>query len=53
MSDNRKPLQQFRAPRYWPAWIGMGALRIVCLLPHRVALCAPIPDTMKSKSFLT
>ncbi len=38
MSDNRKPLQQFRAPRYWPAWIGMGALRIVCLLPHRVAL---------------
>jgi KDO2-lipid IV(A) lauroyltransferase len=38
MSDNRKPLLQFRAPRYWPAWIGMGALRIVCLLPHRVAL---------------
>ena len=37
MSD-RKPLSSYRAPRYWPVWIGMGLLRIVCLLPHRVAL---------------
>ncbi len=37
MSD-RKPLSSYRAPRYWPMWIGMGLLRIVCLLPHRAAL---------------
>lgn len=37
MSD-RKPLSSYRAPRYWPVWIGMGVLRIVCLLPHRAAL---------------
>ncbi|MDJ0710294.1 MAG: lipid A biosynthesis acyltransferase [Woeseiaceae bacterium] len=37
MSD-RKPLSSYRAPRYWPVWIGMGLLRIVCLLPHRLAL---------------
>ena len=37
MSD-RKPLSSYRAPRYWPAWIGMALLRLVCLLPHRAAL---------------
>lgn len=37
MSD-RQPLSSYRAPRYWPVWIGMGALRLVCLLPHRAAL---------------
>lgn len=37
MSD-RKPLSSYRAPRYWPVWIGMGLLRIVCLLPHRATL---------------
>ena len=37
MSD-RKPLSSYRAPRYWPVWLGMGLLRIVCLLPHRAAL---------------
>ncbi len=37
MSD-RKPLSSYRAPRYWPVWIGMGLLRVVCMLPHRVAL---------------
>ncbi len=36
--SERKPLSSYRAPRYWPVWIGMGLLRIVCLLPHRVAL---------------
>ena len=37
MSD-RKPLSSYRAPRYWPVWLGMGLLRIICLLPHRLAL---------------
>ncbi len=37
MSD-RKPLSSYWAPRYWPVWIGMGLLRVVCLLPHRAAL---------------
>lgn len=38
MSDDRKPLHRYRAPRYWPTWLGMAALRLVCLLPHRPAL---------------
>lgn len=38
MSGDRKPLSSYNAPRYWPVWIGMGLLRLVCLLPHRVAL---------------
>jgi len=37
MSD-RKPLSTYWAPRYWPVWVGMGLLRLVCLLPHRAAL---------------
>ncbi len=37
MSD-RKPLSSYWAPRYWPVWLGMGLLRLVCLLPHRMAL---------------
>jgi len=37
MSD-RKPLYRFWTPRYWPAWLGMAVLRVVCLLPHRAAL---------------
>ena len=37
MSD-RRPLSSYWAPRYWPVWFGMGLLRLVCLLPHRVAL---------------
>ena len=37
MSD-RKPLSSYRAPRYWPVWIGMAVLRLICLLPHRAAL---------------
>jgi len=39
MSD-RKPLSAYRGPRTWPVWIGLGLLRLVCLLPHRVALAA-------------
>lgn len=38
MSGDRKPLSSYRAPRYWPIWLGMGLLRLVCLLPHRMAL---------------
>lgn len=38
MSAERKPLSSFRGPRYWPVWLGMGLLRLVCLLPHRAAL---------------
>ena len=37
MSD-RKPLSSYWTPRYWPIWIGMGLLRLICLLPHRAAL---------------
>lgn len=38
MSGDRKPLSSYWTPRYWPIWIGIGLLRLVCLLPHRVAL---------------
>lgn len=30
----RKPLHAFVAPRYWPTWLGLGLLRLVCALPH-------------------
>jgi KDO2-lipid IV(A) lauroyltransferase len=40
MSGDRKPLSSYRAPRYWPVWFAMGLLRVVCLLPHRMALAA-------------
>ena len=36
--SHRKPLSSYWQPRYWPVWIGMGILRLVCLLPHRAAL---------------
>ena len=38
MSSDRKPLSGYRAPRYWPVWFGIGLLRLVCLLPHRIGL---------------
>ena len=31
----RKPLSHFRAPKYWPTWIGLGLLRLSCFLPYR------------------
>ena len=31
----RRPLYHYRAPRYWPTWIGLGLLRLSCLLPVR------------------
>ncbi|HEX5765131.1 MAG TPA: LpxL/LpxP family Kdo(2)-lipid IV(A) lauroyl/palmitoleoyl acyltransferase [Woeseiaceae bacterium] len=36
--SERKPLSHFRAPRYWPTWLGLGLLRLVCLLPYRMQL---------------
>lgn len=38
MSEERKPLSAYKAPRYWPVWFGMGVLWLICKLPHRVAL---------------
>jgi len=37
-SDDRRPLHSFWAPIYWPAWLALGFLRLVCLLPHRTRL---------------
>jgi KDO2-lipid IV(A) lauroyltransferase len=34
----RKSLHSYWAPKYWPTWIGLGFLRLICLLPHRAAL---------------
>lgn len=34
----RKPLHHFWQPRHWPAWLGLGLLRLSCLLPYRVQL---------------
>jgi KDO2-lipid IV(A) lauroyltransferase len=38
MTGERKPLSSYWSPRYWLVWLGMGLLRLICLLPHRVAL---------------
>lgn len=38
MPQARKPLYRYAAPRHWPVWIGLGLLRVVCLLPHRMSL---------------
>ena len=38
MASERKPLSSYWQPRYWPTWLGMGVLRLICLLPHRGAL---------------
>ncbi len=29
----RRPLYHFWTPKYWPTWIGLGLLRLSCLLP--------------------
>ena len=38
MTQDRKPLSAYKAPRYWPVWFGMGLLWLICKLPHRAAL---------------
>ena len=36
--STRKPLSSYRSPGTWPVWLGMGLLRLACLLPHAAAL---------------
>ena len=38
MTAERKPLFSYWTPRHWPVWVGVGLLRLACLLPHRLAL---------------
>ncbi len=38
MSRDRRKISTYIAPRYWLIWLGMGVLRLICLLPHRVSL---------------
>lgn len=38
MAKERKPLYHYWTPQYWPTWLGLGLLRMLCLLPHSVAL---------------
>jgi len=38
VTDERNPIHQYVHPRYWPIWLGLGVLRLICLLPHRWAL---------------
>lgn len=38
MSTERKSLHAYRAPKYWLAWLALGLLRLICLLPHRASL---------------
>lgn len=32
------PWQRFLHPRFWPTWLGLAILRLLCLLPYRVQL---------------
>lgn len=34
----RRPLSHYWTPRYWPLWLGLGLLRLICLLPVRVQI---------------
>ncbi|MEO1575001.1 MAG: hypothetical protein AAFU65_08580, partial [Pseudomonadota bacterium] len=36
MSDQSTPLTSFLAPRYWPVWLGLAAMRLGAWLPFRV-----------------
>ncbi|MDA0705998.1 MAG: lipid A biosynthesis lauroyl acyltransferase [Proteobacteria bacterium] len=38
MAAERKALHTYIAPRYWHVWLGLGCLRVVCMLPHRSSL---------------
>jgi KDO2-lipid IV(A) lauroyltransferase len=39
MNDRvRKPLYAYWTPKYWPAWLAIGLLRLVCLLPYGAQL---------------
>ena len=34
----RRPLYSFWTPNYWPIWLLLALLRLVCLLPHKARL---------------
>jgi len=36
--SGRTPLYRFWTPKYWPAWAGLGLLRVCGLLPYRAQL---------------
>ena len=36
--DRRPPLYHYWTPNYWPIWLALGLLRLVCLLPHKARL---------------
>lgn len=38
MSKERNPLHTYIAPKYWPTWLGLGILRLICTLPHRARM---------------
>ncbi len=38
MPKERKSLRAYRAPQHWLVWLGMGCLRLICLLPRRAAM---------------
>ena len=39
MTDaERPPQERYWTPKYWPYWILLGVLRLICLLPHRLRL---------------
>ena len=33
-----KSLSRYWSPKYWPTWLGLGILRLICLLPHSARL---------------
>jgi Kdo2-lipid IVA lauroyltransferase/acyltransferase len=33
--DDLIPLKQFRSPRYWPTWLGIGSMMLIARLPFR------------------
>ena len=35
MTEKRKSLSYFIAPKYWPVWFLMAILRLICLLPRK------------------
>lgn len=38
MTGDRKALHRYWTPDTWLTWLGLGILRLICLLPHRLAL---------------
>lgn len=38
MAQERRRLYRYWQPAHWPLWLGLGCLRLICLLPNRRAL---------------